>query len=92
MRAQARRETRVVSGELRPGDPGLALVAQQVIMRLMAPATLGIRLHGGQLFNPLKSVSVIFGVGVDLPVAQWSRCDLCPSREKCSRNETRVAS
>lgn len=91
LRAQARRDGLSVSGELRPGDPGLALEAQRTVMKMMAPVTLGITLHNGHLLNPLKSVSVIYGVGVDLPAVQWSRCDLCPSRSKCSRFEERAS-
>jgi hypothetical protein len=91
LRASARRDHLSVSGELHPGDPGLALAAQQSVLRLMSPATLGIRLHNGHLFHPLKSISVIFGIGIDLPPAQWSRCDLCPSRAKCSKADAKVS-
>ena len=90
LRSQVRRDKLSVSGELRPGDPGLALEAQQALMRMMAPVTLGINLHNGALLHPLKSVSVIYGVGVDLPAVTWSRCDLCPSKSKCSKAEERV--
>jgi hypothetical protein len=90
LRAAARKDALDVSGELHPGDPGLALAAQQSVLRLMEPSTLGIRLHNGHLLYPLKSMSVIFGVGIGLPVAQWSRCDLCPSRAKCSKADAKV--
>jgi hypothetical protein len=33
--------------------------------------------------QPLKSLSMVFGIGIDLPKAHWSRCDDCASREKC---------
>ena len=89
LRMLAKRQGLSLSGELHPGDPGLALEAQQNLMRWMAPDTLDIALHHGHLLNPLKSGSVIYGIGVDLPAATWSRCDLCPSRSKCAKAERR---
>ena len=35
------------------------------------------------LMHPLKSTSMVLGVGVDLPASAWSRCDTCNSRDKC---------
>lgn len=87
LRGDARRAGLSVSGELRPGDPGLALEAQRTVMKLMAPIDVGVQLHNGAMLNPIKSTSVIYGVGRNLPAVQWSRCDLCPSRDKCSRVE-----
>ncbi|MBU6443432.1 MAG: hypothetical protein KGR48_05940 [Alphaproteobacteria bacterium] len=89
LRMLAKRQGLSLSGELHPGDPGLALEAQQNLMRWMAPDTLEISLHNGHLLNPLKSGSVIFGIGENLPAATWSRCDLCPSRAKCAKAERR---
>jgi hypothetical protein len=33
--------------------------------------------------HPVKSCSMVMGVGIDLPPVQWSRCDQCPTRDKC---------
>ena len=89
LRILAKRQGLSLSGELHPGDPGLALEAQQTLMRWMAPDTLEILLHNGHLLNPLKSGSVIYGIGENLPPATWSRCDMCPSRSKCPKTERR---
>jgi hypothetical protein len=36
------------------------------------------------MMSPLKSTSMVLGVGIALPQTQWSRCDSCPSRDRCS--------
>ena len=72
-----------MSGELRAGDPGLALDAQAAVLRLAQAGGIGVRLGSGQEMQPLKSVSMVFGIGVDLPKTHWSRCDDCSSRAKC---------
>lgn len=72
-----------MAGELHAGDPGLDIAAQAAVLRLAHAETIGVGLHGGHLLTPLKSGSVVFGVGRDLPVATWSRCDACPSAAKC---------
>jgi hypothetical protein len=33
--------------------------------------------------HPLKSTSMVLGVGLELPPARWSRCDPCPNRPRC---------
>jgi hypothetical protein len=90
LRMLAKRRELSVSGELHPGDPGLALAAQGSLIRLLAPDTLDVSLHNGHLLNPLKSGSAIFGVGVGLSAATWSRCDFCASRKKCVKAELRA--
>jgi len=80
---EARRRSLSMSGELRPGDPGLALEAQGAVMRLAQADSVGVSLNRGNLMHPLMSTSIVLGVGIDLPAASWSRCDHCPSRAKC---------
>ena len=72
-----------VAGELRPGDPGLALAAQGTVLRLAQAETIGVTMTLGKVLHPLKSSSFVLGVGVDLPPAGWSRCDDCRSRPTC---------
>jgi hypothetical protein len=79
----ARKNGLNLAGELRPGDPGLALNAQAGLLRLAGAETIGVGLFGGHMLNPIKSVSIMFGAGVDLPAARWSRCDECSSRTTC---------
>lgn len=81
--AEVRRRRLTLSGELRPGDPGLALEAQAAVLRLAQAEAIEVGLRGAHTLVPLKSMSMVMGVGVDLPSASWSRCDLCPSRAGC---------
>lgn len=84
MLADAVRQGLTFGGELRAGDPGLALDAQAAVLRLAQAGGIGVRLgSSGQAMQPLKSVSMVFGIGIDLPKTHWSRCDDCSSREKC---------
>ena len=81
--AEARKLQLSAAGELRAGDPGLPLGAQASVLRLAAADTIGVTVSQSQLLSPLKSTSMILGIGIDLPQAQWSRCDACPSSSKC---------
>lgn len=83
MLAAAHKRGLVLSGELRPGDPGLALEAQATVLGLANGAAIGVTLTDGLLLRPLKSVSMVLGAGLDLPPAVWSRCDDCRSRPTC---------
>lgn len=80
---QVRKMGLSIGTELHAGDNGLALEAQHQVMRLADAQKIGVAVSSGLLLTPLKSGSVIFGVGEDLPVSTWSRCDDCKSRPKC---------
>ena len=73
-----------MAGELRPGDPGLALEAQPAVLRLAGAGRIGVAVTSSLALEPAKSASVMFGVGRDLPIALWSRCDDCRSRKTCA--------
>ncbi len=83
LQADVTRRGLTMAGELRAGDPGLALSAQASVVRLAMGDAIGVTVSPGGLMRPLKSTSMVLGVGVDLPVVRWSRCDPCPSRHKC---------
>jgi hypothetical protein len=83
MLADAARRKLCMAGELRPGDPGLALDAQAAVLRLAQAENIGVSLGSGGLMHPVKSCSMVMGIGIDLPPVQWSRCDQCPTRDKC---------
>jgi hypothetical protein len=83
MQADAARRGLCMAGELRPGDPGLALDAQAAVLRLAQAEAIGIGLSSGGLMQPVMSCSMVLGIGIDLPAVQWSRCDYCPRLEKC---------
>lgn len=78
-----RRQNLSMCGELRPGDPGLDLDAQAAVLRLAQARVINVSLCGNHTLLPLKSMSIVMGVGNDLPTATWSRCDQCPSRARC---------
>lgn len=84
MQADLARRGLCMAGELRAGDPGLDLDAQAAVLRLAQSENIGVALRDGSLMTPLKSTSMVLGVGIDLPAAQWSRCDQCRNRDKCA--------
>jgi hypothetical protein len=86
----ARKQHLTVAGELRAGDPGLPLEAQEAVQRLAGAKSIGVSVTHGQVLHPLKSMSMVLGIGIDLPPARWSRCDDCPSAPKC-RMSGRIA-
>jgi hypothetical protein len=83
IQADVNRRGLTMAGELRPGDPGLSIEAQGPVLRLACADAIGITLGQGGLMNPVKSCSMVLGVGIGLPAAKWSRCDHCPTRNKC---------
>lgn len=83
MHADVARRGLSMSGELRPGDPGLDLEAQPAVLRLAGAEAIGVRVNEHMLMHPHKSTSMVLGVGVDLPLAEWSRCDECRKRSTC---------
>jgi hypothetical protein len=85
------RKRLTMAGELRPGDPGLALDAQGAVLRLAQAQRIGVELTHGMLMRPHKSTSMVLGVGIDLPATAWSRCDDCPSNTKCALCRPRPA-
>jgi len=82
--ATARRQGLTVAGELRAGDPGLDLRAQQTVLDLAGAGELGLGLTRTLMMNPAKSTSFVLGVGLQLPLQTWSRCDGCASRKRCT--------
>ena len=83
MLSDVRRQNLSMCGELRPGDPGMSLDAHAAVLRLAQAQAINVGLRGNHTLLPLKSMSIVMGVGIDLPVAAWSRCDHCPSRARC---------
>ena len=83
MLADASRRGLTMAGELRAGDPGLALEAQGAVLRLARGELADVRLTESLMMHPRKSASMVLGVGIDLPPALWSRCDDCPQSDTC---------
>ncbi|TAK49469.1 MAG: hypothetical protein EPO23_03800 [Xanthobacteraceae bacterium] len=83
MLGHALKRNLTMAGELRAGDPGLDLSYQPVVVQLADGAAIGVGVSAGLALTPLKSMATVMGAGVDLPPAAWSRCDECPSSQKC---------
>ena len=81
--ALVRKRGLTMAGELRPGDPGLALEAQPAVLRFAGAERIGLGCTPRLNLSPHKSASVVYGVGRDLPATNWSRCDDCRWRETC---------
>jgi hypothetical protein len=84
IQADVTKQDLCMAGELRSGDPGLALDTQVTVLRLAEAHTIGVRASKSGMMSPLKSTSMVLGVGIALPQTQWSRCDNCPSRDRCA--------
>jgi hypothetical protein len=89
--SEARKAGLTAAGELRAGDPGLPMAAQTAVHRLAGADTIGVSVTQGQVLHPLKSMSMVLGIGIDLPAAHWSRCDDCPSAPRCRMSGRAVA-
>ena len=84
MLSECYRRRLTMAGELRAGDPGLDISAQSTVLRLANAQSIGVDVNESHLMTPLKSTSLVLGVGRDLPAVSWSRCDTCPSSKTCS--------
>lgn len=72
------------SGALSPGGTGVDLSEQRVVVALANAQRIGVGLTSGSMLVPVKSVSMLIGLGQGLP--SWTHaqaCDLCASREHC---------
>lgn len=72
------------SGALSPGTKGVDLSEQRVVVELADAQRIGVELTSGCMLAPLKSVSMLIGLGQGLPT--WSHaqtCNLCSSRKHC---------
>lgn len=75
-----------LSSPLHPGDEGFPLACHDTLARLAEPEAIGIQVRDGGLLAPLKSLSLVAGLGVAMP--RWNRheaCFRCPSRQRCTR-------
>lgn len=84
MLSECYRKRLSMGAELHAGDPGLELEAQTAVLRLAEAEKIAVGLFKGLLVTPLKSSSVVFAIGRNLPAVSWSRCESCPSAAKCN--------
>ncbi len=77
------------SGALSPGGTGVDLTEQRVVVELAGAQRIGVELTSGSMLAPVKSISMLIGLGHGLPT--WTHaqaCDLCSSRETCRLRRT----
>jgi hypothetical protein len=83
-----RREARLLglsAGDaLTPGGSGFSLGQQLAVLDLAEGVQLGIRLRGQGMLYPVKTRTLVVGVGVGLTAKPLCRrCEGCESREAC---------
>lgn len=71
------------SSPLSPGMPGIPLSDQRHLFDLVPVEEIGVRLNASQLMIPQKSVSMIIGLGPDMPT--WTLAEVCA---RCSLKNT----
>jgi len=84
-RARAGAQTRGLdcSSAMSPGETGFALEAQPIVLALAGAEAIGIRAAASAML-PIKSLSMVFGVGRDMPRwSGWEVCAGCASRDRC---------
>ncbi len=72
-----------VSSPLSPGMEGWSVDAGQTeIFRILNSEEIGVKLLKTYLMTPVKTVSVVFGLGEEIEAAE-SLCDFCVMRDHC---------
>jgi hypothetical protein len=85
MRSEARRLGYSTGDMLTPGGRGLALDQQARVIGLAGGEQIGITVTQQGMLSPVKSRSMLVGVGLGLAAKPMRRrCETCSSRERCS--------
>jgi hypothetical protein len=90
IRMSARRSGQRAGSPIEPGHPDLPLTVQPTLAELAECGSVGITLTSGGMLAPVKSISMLIGIGSGLP--RWSQaaaCRRCPSAAKCRRQGRR---
>ena len=91
-RAQIRREAGRLglqaSSALCPGSDGFALDQQAGLCRLVAAGRIGVRIRGGMMMQPGKSMSFVIGLGREMP--RWGQAEDCRNCRAADHCQTRV--
>ena len=85
IRKEARSRGLTTGDTLTPGGPGLALADQAAVLALAGGDRLGITVNGQGMLSPVKSRSLIVGLGMGLSAQPARRrCEVCSSGAHCS--------
>jgi hypothetical protein len=71
------------SSPLSPGMPGLPISQQKRLFRLVPAEEIGVSLTLGGVMIPLKSISMIIGIGPEMK--NWTQVEVCM---RCNLNKT----
>jgi hypothetical protein len=85
IRPEAEKRGLELSSPLSPGNTGWALAEQFKLFELVPAEAIGVRLTQTAMMAPLKSASMLMGLGENMPI--WSaheHCDTCPQGAHCA--------
>ncbi len=71
------------SSPLSPGMPGLDISEQRRLFQLVPAEEIGVRLTESAMLVPRKSVSMVMGMGTEMPT--WTQAEVCA---RCSLGKT----
>lgn len=78
------------SFSIAPGSAECTLEDQRVVFGLLPTQDIGVRLTDSLVMVPIKSVSLVVGIGVEMPSQlEHSQCEFCPRRETCPSSRLR---
>jgi hypothetical protein len=72
----------MASSPLSPGMPELPIANQQLVFQLLPADEIGVRLTDRYVMVPLKSISMVIGLGTEMPT--WTQAEVCA---RCSLNQ-----
>jgi len=79
-----------ISAPLSPGESVWSVQDQAVIFSLLDAAQIGVSLSPSMVMSPIKSLSLILGVGSrPVGVEGASNCDFCTIKERCAYQRLR---
>nr|MBC7245625.1 hypothetical protein [Chloroflexota bacterium] len=88
---RAKQQGQKASFPISPGSADCTLEDQRVVFDLLPAQRIGVRLTDSLLMVPLKSVSLLIGLGRDLPTTHdLAQCDFCERRDKCGHYRLRT--
>ncbi len=84
VRAEAQCQGLTTSIEMNPGSSGLPLDQQPLVVALAGEGLHGITVNEQGMLFPVKSLSMVIGLGTNFPSqGAVRRCDSCSSRTRC---------
>ncbi|RME85189.1 MAG: hypothetical protein D6775_03460 [Caldilineae bacterium] len=89
LEAEQQARGRYTSTVLSPGESTWSLQDQRVIFRLLDTSQIGVHLSPGLVMVPLKSLSMIVGLGSrPMGVPGMTNCDYCSMKDRCKYART----